>query len=212
MICGNALRCVAKYLYESGIVVKREMTIETASGPRKVWLYPRDGEVDSVTVDMGKAIFDPISIPALIKPENGEAIVGQTITVDDTDYEVTCLSMGNPHCVTFMEDIHSLDLRRIGPGFENHNLFPERVNTEFVSVLGENILRMRVWERGSGETMSCGSGACAAAVAAVLNGYCKKDTDITVKLKGGDLVIRYTDEGIFMTGDAKKDYEGIIEL
>ena len=212
MICGNALRCVAKYLYENDIVKKKEMVIETGSGPRKAWLYPSHGEVNSVTVDMGPAILDPISVPVLLKPEKGNAIVGQTVTIDDKKYDVTCLSMGNPHCVVFLEDIHSLDLRRIGPGFEHASIFPERVNTEFVSVLGENILRMRVWERGSGETMSCGSGACAAAVAAVLNGYCKKDSDITVKLKGGDLVIRYTDEGVFMTGDAKKDYEGIIEL
>ena len=139
-------------------------------------------------------------------------IIGQTTEIGGKKYDVTCLSMGNPHCVVFLDDIHSLDLRRIGPDFEHAAIFPERVNTEFVSVLGRNKLRMRVWERGSGETMSCGSGACAAAVAAVLNGYCKKDTDITVKLKGGDLVIRYTDEGVFMTGDAKKDYEGIIEL
>ncbi len=212
MICGNALRCVAKYLYENKIVEKRDMIIETASGPRKARLYPQSGVVDSVTVDMGKAIFDPVAVPTLLKANKDGAVIGQELKVGDVKYEVTCVSMGNPHCVVFMDDIHSLDLRRIGPGFENHRLFPERVNTEFVSVLGKNRLRMRVWERGSGETLSCGSGACAAAVAAVVNGFCDKDADITVKLKGGDLVIRYSDDGILMTGDAKKDYEGIIEL
>ena len=161
---------------------------------------------------MGPALLDPIAVPTILKPEKDGVIIGQTTEIGGKKYDVTCLSMGNPHCVVFLDDIHSLDLRRIGPDFEHAAIFPERVNTEFVSVLGQNKLRMRVWERGSGETMSCGSGACAAAVAAVLNGYCKKDTDITVKLKGGDLVIRYTDEGVFMTGDAKKDYEGIIEL
>ena len=212
MICGNALRCVAKYLYENKIVEKRDMVIETASGPRKARLYPQSGVVDSVTVDMGKAIFDPVAVPTLLKANKDGAVIARELTVDGMKYEVTCVSMGNPHCVLFMDDIHSLDLRRIGPGFENHKLFPERVNTEFVSVLGKNRLRMRVWERGSGETLSCGSGACAAAVAAVVNGFCEKDADITVKLKGGDLVIRYTDEGVYMTGDAKKDYEGVIEL
>ena len=212
MICGNALRCVAKYLYESGVVRKRDMVIETASGPRNVRLYPRDGEVDSATVDMGKAVFDPIAVPVLLKPEKGNGVIGQSAVIDGKKYDITCVSMGNPHCVVFLDDIHSLDLRRIGPGFEHAPIFPERVNTEFVSVLGKNKLRMRVWERGSGETLSCGSGACAAAVAAVANGYCEKNADITVKLKGGDLVIRYTDDGVFMTGDAKKDYEGIIEL
>ena len=212
MICGNALRCVAKYLYESGVVRKRDMVIETASGPRNVRLYPRDGEVDSATVDMGKAVFDPIAVPVLLKPEKGNGVIGQSAVIDGKKYDITCVSMGNPHCVVFLDDIHSLDLRRIGPGFEHAPIFPERVNTEFVSVLGKNKLRMRVWERGSGETLSCGSGACAAAVAAVANGYCEKNADITVKLKGGDLVIRYTDDGVFMTGDAKKDYEGVIEL
>ncbi|MGI5874274.1 MAG: carbamoyl-phosphate synthase large subunit [Bacillota bacterium] len=212
MICGNALRCVAKYLYESGVVKKRDMVIETASGPRNVRLYPRDGEVDSATVDMGKAVFDPIAVPVLLKPEKGNGVIGQSAVIDGKKYDITCVSMGNPHCVVFLDDIHSLDLRRIGPGFEHAPIFPERVNTEFVSVLGKNKLRMRVWERGSGETLSCGSGACAAAVAAVANGYCEKNADITVKLKGGDLVIRYTDDGVFMTGDAKKDYEGVIEL
>ena len=120
--------------------------------------------------------------------------------------------MGNPHCVVFMDNIYNLDLEKIGPKFERADIFPQRVNTEFVTVLGPNTLRMRVWERGTGETWSCGSGACAAAVAAVLNGYCKKDSDITVKLKGGDLVIHYSDDGVTMTGDAKMDFSGVIEL
>ncbi|HMM06792.1 MAG TPA: carbamoyl-phosphate synthase large subunit [Clostridiales bacterium] len=213
MIGGNALRCVAKYLYENDIVKKENMIIETASGSRQARLYPRDGEVDSVTVDMGKVVLEAKQVPTLIKPEKDNMVCGQKIVIDGKIYEVTCLSLGNPHCVVFLEDIHSLDLAQLGPAFENAPLFPERVNAEFVSVLAPNKLRMRVWERGNGETWSCGTGACAAAVAAVLNGYCKKDSDITVKLKGGDLVIRYQSDGtVLMTGDAKKDYEGVIEL
>lgn len=208
-ICGNALRCVAKYLYEQGIVKKEEMLVETASGVRKAHLYPRDGEVNSVTVDMGKAELAPMKIPVLLE---GDTVVDRPVEIGGDTYQVTCLSMGNPHCVVFMDNIYNLDLEKIGPKFERADIFPQRVNTEFVTVLGPNTLRMRVWERGTGETWSCGSGACAAAVAAVLNGYCKKDSDITVKLKGGDLVIHYSDDGVTMTGDAKMDFSGVIEL
>ena len=208
-ICGNALRCVAKYLYEQGIVKKEEMLVETASCVRKAHLYPRDGEVNSVTVDMGKAELAPMKIPVLLE---GDTVVDRPVEIGGDTYQVTCLSMGNPHCVVFMDNIYNLDLEKIGPKFERADIFPQRVNTEFVTVLGPNTLRMRVWERGTGETWSCGSGACAAAVAAVLNGYCKKDSDITVKLKGGDLVIHYSDDGVTMTGDAKMDFSGVIEL
>ncbi|MEG2658101.1 MAG: carbamoyl-phosphate synthase large subunit, partial [Clostridiales bacterium] len=208
-ICGNALRCVAKYLYENGIVRKEDMTIETGSGIRKAKLYPRSGEVSSVTVDMGAAILTPSMIPVML---DGENVINRPQKIAGDTYNITCVSMGNPHCVVFAYNIQSLDLEKIGPLFEKDPIFPQRVNTEFVTVLGQNTLRMRVWERGTGETWSCGSGACAAAVAAVLNGYCDKDSDITVKLKGGDLVIRYTDQGVFMTGDAKTDFSGYVEL
>lgn len=208
-ICGNALRCVAKYLYEQDIVHKEEMVIETGSGNRRAKLYPRNGEVSSVTVDMGPAILNPTLIPVAL---SGDAIIDQPVEIAGKTWNITCVSMGNPHCVVFTDNIQILPLQKIGPEFENNDIFPQRVNTEFVSVLGPNTLRMRVWERGTGETWSCGSGACAAAVAAVLNGYCKKDSDITVKLKGGDLIIRYTDDGVYMTGDAKMDYHGYVEL
>lgn len=208
-ICGNALRCVAKYLYEQGIVTKEDMVVETASGLRNAHLYARDGEVNSVTVDMGKAELAPMKVPVLLE---GDCVVNRPVEIGGETYNVTCVSMGNPHCVVFMENIHNLNLEKIGPKFERAEIFPQRVNTEFVTVLGPNTLRMRVWERGTGETWSCGSGACAAAVAAVLNGYCKKDSDITVKLKGGDLVIHYDEDGVTMTGDAKMDFSGEIEL
>lgn len=208
-ICGNALRCVAKYLYENGIVPREEMVIETGSGNRKAKLYSLNGEVSSVTVDMGPAILSPALIPVAL---SGESVIDRPQEIAGKTYNITCVSMGNPHCVVFADNIQILNLAEIGPEFENNPIFPQRVNTEFVSVLGPNTLRMRVWERGTGETWSCGSGACAAAVAAVLNGYCQKNSDITVKLKGGDLIIRYTDEGVYMTGDAKMDYHGFVEL
>ena len=208
-MCGNGIRSVAKYVYDRHLTDKEEMTVESMGKIKYITVFAREGKAETIKVDMGEPILDAEKIPVV---STEKRVVNEIIFVDDKEYRMTCVSMGNPHCVVFMDDIHSLDLRRIGPGFENHRLFPERVNTEFVSVLGKNRLRMRVWERGSGETLSCGSGACAAAVAAVVNGFCDKDADITVKLKGGDLVIRYSDDGILMTGDAKKDYEGIIEL
>lgn len=208
-ICGNALRCMSKYLYEKDIVRKNVILIETASGIRECQLYPRDGVISSVTVDMGKVELIPSLIPVIAA---GDSVINEPHEIAGKTYQITCLSMGNPHCVVFSDNLQQLDLEHIGPQFERNPLFPQRVNTEFVTVLGPNTLRMRVWERGTGETWSCGSGACAAAVAAVLNGYCQKDSDITVRLKGGDLVIRYTDDGVYMTGDAKEDYHGVVEL
>ena len=139
-------------------------------------------------------------------------IINYKICIDKKDFNITCVSMGNPHCIVFIDDVETMDIESIGPKFENNSMFPERVNTEFVRVLDKKTLLMRVWERGSGETWACGTGACAVAVAAVENGFCNKNEDITVKLKGGDLVIRYTDKTVYMTGNAKKVFEGVIEI
>ena len=212
-MCGNGIRCVGKYLYDHGMVdirEKDEITIETLSGIKKLKAYTTDGEVKTLRVDMGKAILDPKQIPVDL---SGEKVVDRRVTIGMQDYRITCVSMGNPHCVVFVDsDIDHIDLEEIGPMFENDPLFPERVNTEFVTVLNENTVKMRVWERGSGETWACGTGACAVAVAACENGYCRKGEDIKVKLKGGDLIINYTDETVYMTGNAEKVYEGEVEV
>jgi carbamoyl-phosphate synthase large subunit len=208
-IGGNALRCVCKYLYDSGIVRKKDMVIEADGRLKKMHVYISNGTVSSVTADMGKAEFSPGKIPVRL---DGDRIVNKPVNIGGIEYRITCLSVGNPHCVVFMPHIHGLELQKIGPLFEHSELFPERVNTEFVLVMNETTLAMRIWERGNGETQASGTGACAAAVAAVENGFCKKDTDITVKLLGGDLKIRYTDEGVFMTGGATKCFDGVVEI
>lgn len=208
-MCGNAIRCVAKYLYDNNIVRKKDMAIETMSGIKRLKLYTQNGLVSSVRVDMGKAELNPKSIPVNLP---GESIIARNVFIGDKEYSITCVSMGNPHCVVFCGDVDLLKLSEIGPLFEHNPLFPDRVNTEFVQVLGENNIKIRVWERGSGETMACGTGACAAAVASVLNGYCKKDEDILVQLLGGDLIIRYTDNTVYMTGDCKKVFDGEVEI
>ena len=208
-MCGNAIRCVGKYLYEVRKVKKEVLTIETLSGIKKLTLHIEGSKVVSVTVDMGKAILTPAEIPANF---DGEKVVDAPLVAAGKSYRVTCVSMGNPHCVVFGGNPYDMNLERIGPHFENHPLFPERVNTEFVQVLDKNELKMRVWERGSGETWACGTGACAVAVAGVLNGYCDKDADITVILRGGTLVIRYTDDAVFMTGPAEFAFKGTVEL
>ena len=208
-MCGNAARCIAKYMIDNKLVDGDSVTIETLSGVRKVTVEKVNGEVSWATVDMGKAELKPALIPVKLA---GNTAIGVPVQVADGRYRITCVSMGNPHCVVFSEDLDApldnLNLEVIGPKFENDPLFPERVNTEFIKVLNRTTLKMRVWERGSGETFACGSGACAAVVAAVENGYCPKNEEITVKLKGGDLKIRYTDEAVFLSGGAVKVYEG----
>lgn len=208
-MCGNAIRCVGKYLYENGIVPKQDMTIETLSGNRALHLYVRHDRVTSVTVDMGRAQLNPARIPVNLP---GMDVVGRPVTIEGVDYAVTCVSMGNPHCVVFCDNLDNLPIEQVGPLFEHNALFPQGVNTEFVRVLDRTTIQMRVWERGSGETFACGTGACAAAVASVLCGHCLKNADITVKLLGGDLMIRYTDEAVYMTGKAEKVFEGTIEI
>lgn len=209
-MCGNATRCIGKYMYEHGLISKPEMTLETLSGIKILKMTEENGKITSVRVDMGKAILKPSEIPTKY---TGDTAVSVPLTVDGTEYAVTCVSMGNPHCIVYVDqDVNTLDLPKIGPSFENHEMFPERVNTEFIRVIDDHTLQMRVWERGSGETLACGTGACAAAVASVLNGYCPKGEDITIHLIGGDLKIRYTDEAVYLTGPATTVFEGSIEL
>ena len=209
-MCGNGIRCVGKFIYDNGIAKKDTFTVETLSGIKTLKITDKNGFADTITVDMGKAEFLPDKIPAIA---DCESIIDTAITVNGDDYNITAISMGNPHAVTFCDEIDSLNLSKIGPGFEHHDMFPEQVNTEFVRVIDDQTLQMRVWERGSGETFACGTGACAAAVAAVVNGYCKSDTEITVHLVGGDLFITYTSDGnVIMRGPATKVFDGIYEF
>lgn len=211
-MCGNALRCIGKYVYENGYVPKTDMTVETLSGIKQLKLFVQNGVVDFATVNMGKAILEPEQIPVRIRGLQFKNVLNYPIKIDDKEYNITCISMGNPHAVVFWNNLDNLDIEKIGPAFEYSPLFPERVNVEFVQIINPTTLKMRVWERGSGETWACGTGACAAAVAAVLNGYCSREKQITVKLKGGDLLIKYTDDAVYLSGKAEKVYEGIVEI
>ena len=208
-MCGNAIRCVGKYMYDVAGHKKKHMTVETKSGIKKLELMTLGDEVVRVKVDMGKAILEPSKIPVTL---DGDMIVNRPVDYNGKTYNITCVSMGNPHAVIFTDLVDALDLEKIGPDFETHKIFPERVNTEFIKVIDEHTLKMRVWERGSGETLACGTGACAAAVAACLNGYCKKGEDIKVILRGGELIIRYTDDAVYMTGNCEKVFTGSIEI
>ena len=207
-LAGNNLRCVGKYLYDKGIVRKEHLTVETASGVKALELFLRDGRVSSVSVDMGPANLDPASLPTTLP---GDWLVNYPITVAGQEWNATCLSIGNSHCVIFRDRIDDLDLRTLGPCFENAPFFPDRINTEFVRVVNKTTLRMRVWERSNGETLACGTGACAAAIAAVENGLCEKGADITVKQPGGDLVVNYTDDTVTLTGNTVLVFEGSLE-
>ena len=211
-MCGNGIRCVGKFLYDHNMLdikERDEITIETLSGIKNLKAFTRDGEVTTLRVDMGKAELNPKNIP--VKSDK-QSMIGERVTIGGKDYDVTCVSMGNPHCVVFVDNVDGFDLEHIGPQFENDPMFPERVNAEFIKVLNDHTIKMRVWERGSGETWACGTGACAVAVAACENGYCKKGEDITVKLKGGDLIINYTDDTVYMTGEATRVFDGVIEI
>ena len=208
-MCGNAIRCVAKYLYDNKIVQRQTMIIETLSGIKVLELSTTGGLVTSAKVNMGRVVIEPAEIPVNLP---GESVIAHTLNIMGNDYDITCVSMGNPHAVVFCDGIDNLNLTEIGPRFENHQIFPDRTNTEFVEVLDRAYLKMRVWERGSGETLACGTGACAAVVAAVLNGHCDKNTDVKVKLLGGELIVKYTDDAIYMTGDCKRVFDGTMEL
>ena len=268
LMCGNAIRCVAKYLYDNKIVCKTAMRIGTMSGTRRLWLTIEGGAVASVKVDMGRAGLNPESIPVKLP---GDSVIAQPVNISGIEYAITCVSMGNPHAVVFisnpgagsgnrettaantsynldgsdkrspdsldsldspdipdslsspnnsdnldspdsLDSLDGLDLHAIGPLFEFDSLFPDRVNVTFATATGRNKLRARVWERGSGETLACGTGACAVAVAAVLNGLCDKGEDIEVNLPGGVLSIRYTDETVYLTGDCVKVFDGVVEI
>ena len=207
MMCGNGIRCVGKYVYERGICRRDVLKIDTLSGVKTLYLTVENGIVTSVKVNMGEPILEPAKIPTTL-PTN----LKQKIQANDTEYEVTAVSMGNPHSVIFTDEVDTLDLEKIGPALENHPVFPERVNTEFVQVLGPHEVRMRVWERGSGETWACGTGACATVVACVLNG--KTERDVTVHLRGGDLTIFWNEKTgeVEMTGPAQFVFDGTVEI
>ena len=208
-MCGNAIRCIGKFLYEIKGMQKPVLKVETLSGIKTLSVNAENGVVRSVRVDMGAAELRPSRIPARFE---GERAVNVPLVAAGKEYRVTCVSMGNPHCVTFVDDPYSVDLERTGPAFEHHAAFPERVNTEFVRVDGRNELTMRVWERGSGETWACGTGACAVATAGVLNGFCDAGAEITVHLRGGDLSVSYTPEAVYMTGPAAFAFTGEVEI
>lgn len=211
-MCGNGSRCVAKYCYEKGLTDKTEFTLETLGGIKTLKLnLDGSGKVESVTVDMGKANFKANEIPVVW---DSEEVVDQPLSLPCGEYKITCVSMGNPHCVTFIENSpKELDLEKIGVQFEHNTIFPERVNTEFIRVIDSKTLEMRVWERGSGETLACGTGACASVAAAVKTGICKAGDEITVKLLGGDLKITCAEDySISMRGPAEISFEGEITL
>ena len=210
-MAGNAIRCVAKYLYEKGIVKNTEMTIETMSGVRDVKVYSFGGVVTSASADLGTVELRGECIPSVWK---GERIVNQPMEIDGKMYHVTLVNLGNPHCVIFCDKVDDVPVETLGPRIENSEYFPAKTNVEFIRVVNESTVKMRVWERGNGETWSCGTGAAAAAVACILNGLCKADTDITVKVRGGDLIVRYNsaDNHVTLTGNVEKIYEGTVEF
>ena len=208
-MCGNGVRCVAKFLYDHQLARKRSLSVETLSGIKTIELTMDGEDVVGATVNMGRVKTAPVDIPVLL---SGDEIIDRLINIGGTDYRITCISMGNPHCVVFIDDVKNFPLASVGPLFEHSELFPESVNTEFVRVLDETHLEMRVWERGSGETLACGTGACASVAAAVKNGYCRKDVPITVSLLGGDLHIVYSDNCVMMEGPAKTVFEGVCDL
>ena len=208
-MCGNGIRCVAKYVYDNKMTDKTTITVETLSGIKTLELNVKNDKVETVKVNMGTPILLPKDVPVV---SDKDKVVDEPIVIDDKEYRITCVSMGNPHAITFIENIDDLEIETIGPKFENNPIFPDRVNTEFIQVLDRNTVKMRVWERGSGETFACGTGACATVVACVLNGL--TDDKVTVKLLGGDLFIEYNREEntVYMTGPAKVSFTGKIEV
>lgn len=208
-MCGNGVRCVGKYIHDKGLTSKTTVTVETLGGIKTLSLHLKNGTVEAVTVDMGAPILSPAEIPVA---GEGSTFIDQPVTVAGQEVHVTAVSTGNPHAVVFVEDTDTLPLSEIGPAYENHPIFPERTNTEFIQVLDKQNLKMRVWERGSGETLACGTGACASLVAAVLTG--KTDREATLHLLGGDLKIRWDEQDghVYMTGPAAFVFDGEIDL
>ncbi len=211
IMCGNGIRCIGKYVYDNGLTDKKEISVETLGGIKYLTLFPDEsGKVQTVSVNMGKAILKPELIPVKM---SGDTVISAPVDIGGKTWNITCVSMGNPHAVTFVDDPYKLDLEKTGPLFESHEIFPERVNTEFVQIIDDHTIKMRVWERGSGETFACGTGACASAVASVLNGFCKKDEKITVMLRGGNLEIIWKSDGtVIMNGSATHVFDGEIKL
>ena len=205
-VAGNGIRSMAKYLYDKGLVPRERMTIETDSGIWSIRVYTSSGKVTSASVEMGQAVLETKAIPCTLPVEK---VVDYPVQIGGRTVRITCVNVGNPHCVVFCDRVDTLDLESWGPQFENAPIFPERVNTEFVRVVNPTTIKMRVYERGNGETSACGTGACAAVVAAVENGFCRKDTDITVKVPGGDLLVRYSDDGLILSGGTVLVYEGV---
>ena len=208
-MCGNGIRCVAKYMYDYGITDKTSISVETKSGIKYLDLTIKDGKVDTVKVNMGTPILKAVDIP--VRSEK-EQVIDEPVMVDGKEWKITCVSMGNLHAITYIDDVKNLEIEKIGPKFENHEIFPDRVNTEFVRVIDRNTVEMRVWERGSGETLACGTGACAVAVSSILNGLTEEE--VTVKLLGGDLKIFWdrTENKVYMTGSATTVFDGEIDL
>lgn len=217
-MCGNGIRCVAKYVYDHGLTDKTTITVNTLSGVKTLKLTVEDGKVSKVRVDMGEPELIPAQVPVKasvlgLADDRRKAIVAEPLEIKGRSYDITCVSMGNPHCITFIEeDVRDFPLEAVGPVFEKHELFPERVNTEFINVIDKDHLRMRVWERGSGETLACGTGACAVAVASYLNGFTGRSVDI--ELLGGHLEVVYDEKTnhVFMTGPATEVFSGEIDL
>lgn len=207
-MCGNGVRSIAKYVYDKGLTDKKQISIETKAGIKYLDLFIEDGKVQSVKVDMGEPVLETKDVPVLFDKEK---MIGEPVQIGGAAYEMTCVSMGNPHAIVWVEDTSVLNLEKIGPVFEQHAMFPERVNTEFVQIINRKEVNMRVWERGSGETLACGTGACATAVACYLNG--KTESEVLVHLLGGDLRIQYDQESnhVFMTGPATIVFDGEIE-
>lgn len=208
-MCGNGIRCVGKYVYDYGLTDKTSLSVETLGGIKHLFLEVEGGKVSLVKVDMGPAILEPEKIPVTAE---GSRVVDEPLCVDGKTFRMTCVSMGNPHAVIYVDDVQGMDLEKTGPSFENHERFPNRINTEFAHVLDRNTVEMRVWERGSGETLACGTGACAVAVASILNGY--TEDQVTVRLLGGDLKIEWDREAnkVYMTGPAEVVFDGEIHL
>ena len=208
-MCGNGIRCVGKYVYDYGLTDKTSLSVETLGGIKHLFLEVEDGKVSLVKVDMGPAILEPEKIPVTAE---GSRVVDEPLQVDGKTFRMTCVSMGNPHAVIYVDDVQGMELEKTGPSFENHERFPNRINTEFAHVLDRNTVEMRVWERGSGETLACGTGACAVAVASILNGY--TEDQVTVRLLGGDLKIEWDREAnkVYMTGPAEVVFDGEIRL
>lgn len=212
-MCGNGIRCVAKYVYDYGLTDKTHISVETLGGIKYLDLTVKDGKVALVRVDMGEPELDPEKIPIIMKGYSDETdrVLNAQIKVDGKEYHMTGVSMGNPHDVVYIDDVQGLDIEKIGPKFENHERFPQRINTEFARVIDRKTVEMRVWERGSGETLACGTGACAVAVASILNGYTEREVEI--RLLGGNLQIEWNEEDnhVYMTGPAAVVFDGEID-